>query len=288
MKNTKYGLGQFKKDFGTDDKCLKYLFESLHSSKCSCGGTYSRIKGRKQYQCSKCRFQIAPTAGTVFHKSDTPLSLWFYAIFVFANAKSGISGKELERQLGTTYKTAWRMLKFIREALKQENSRLSGDVEMDAAYFGGRKNAGRDNVNLGKVLKEKTTAIGAVERKGKLRVKTSKNIQALSLGKFIEENIDPKSRLLTDKSNRYEKVARGYDRHAVNHSKGEFLRRDVHINTIESFWSHVKRSMKGTHKVISKKHLQSYLDGFVFHYNNRHNDKKRFFALLDAVVSVEG
>lgn len=127
----KYSITDLKRDFPTDDACLIFLFDTLHTRKCSCGGTYSRLKGRKQFQCSKCRYQIAPTKETIFEKSTTPLTLWFHALFVFSNAKSGISAKELERQLGVTYKTAWRMLKLIREQLTQGKSKLSGDVEMD-------------------------------------------------------------------------------------------------------------------------------------------------------------
>src|SRR3989344_7410883 len=110
MNKNKYGIRSLNKQFPNDDAVLDFIFEARHSDKCSCGGTYKRKAGRRQYQCSKCRYQIAPTAGTIFHKSDTPLTLWFHAIMVFSNAKSGISAKTMERDLEVTYKTAWRML----------------------------------------------------------------------------------------------------------------------------------------------------------------------------------
>lgn len=116
-----YVLKQLQKVLPTDDACLEYIFTSIHSSDCSCGGRYTRITGRKQYQCSTCRFQIAPTAGTIFHKSATPLTLWFRAIFIFSNNKKGIRVKGLERQLGVTYKTAWRMLTLIKEPLNKRS-----------------------------------------------------------------------------------------------------------------------------------------------------------------------
>jgi transposase len=141
----KYTLRNLKADFPDNDACLDTLFLALHTKECSCGGEYHKIGNRRQYQCSKCRFQIAPTADTIFHKSVTPLTFWFHAIFIFSNAKSGISAKELERQIGVTYKTAWRMLKLIREALSQGNGKLSGDVEMDETYHGGQAKAGRNN-----------------------------------------------------------------------------------------------------------------------------------------------
>lgn len=278
----KYSIQNLKADFPNDDACLEYLFTTLHSKACSCGGRYNRVKGRLKFQCSKCRFQIAPMAGTIFEKTSTPLTLWFHAIFVFSNAKSGISSKELERQLGVTYKTAWRILKLIRQSLAQGNYKLRGDVEMDEAYMGGRGEGGKLNKNQSKVMRNKAKVIGAVERGGDMRAQVVPALQAEVIQDFIEENIDRENtRLLTDRSNRY---GSGYQRQTVDHSKKQYVLGDVHVNNIESFWAHVKRSIKGTHKVISKKHLQSYLDVFVFHYNNRGSDKLRFEVLLSLLV----
>lgn len=138
-----YGLPQLKADFPTDDAILDFIFETLHSRDCSCGGCYKKIANRRQYQCSKCRYQIAPTAGTIFHKSDTQLTLWFHALWMFSNAASGVSAKEMERQLGVTYKTAYRILKLIREALgKPAPGRLRGMVELDAIDAGGKSEDG--------------------------------------------------------------------------------------------------------------------------------------------------
>jgi len=284
-KENKYGVGDLKEEFPSDSVCLDYIFDFLHSRNCSCGGRYKRLPNRKQYQCSKCRFQIAPAVDTIFEKSSTPLTLWFHAIFIFSNAKSGISAKEMERQLNVTYKTAWRILRLIRESLRQGKNKLKGNVEMDEAYFGGKGDGGKYNKNYKQVMKKKAVVVGAVERDGKARVETVPDATADTLGKFIVENIQKKdTRLLTDGSNRYENWAYDYDRHSVNHGKKEYTRGDIHVNHVENFWSHLKRSIKGTHKVVSKKHLQSYLDGFVFHYNNRHNDRERFSSLLSALL----
>ena len=284
IKQNRYGLNSFKKDFPDDEVCLAYLFDALHSRKCSCGGTYSLLKGRKQFQCSKCRFQIAPTANTIFHKSATPLTLWFHAIHVFSNAKSGISAKQMERDLEVTYKTAWRMLHFIRKSLAQGTDKLKGNVEMDSAYFGGRKYGGKNNEKLGDAVRAKTVVMGAVERGSDMRASVVPNNTAITHGEFLNQNIDKTARLLTDKTNRLDIVAKEYIRETVDHSKGEYVRGDVYTNTIEGFWSHVKRSIKGTHKVISKDYFQSYLDGFVFHYNNRYSDKQRFSLLLETLL----
>lgn len=282
--SNKYSIQNLKKDFPTDEACAEVIFDALHSRKCSCGGHYKQLKGRRQFQCSKCRFQIAPTAGTIFHKSPTPLTLWFHAIFVFSNAKSGISAKEMERQLGVTYKTAWRILSLIRKALTQDTDKLSGDVETDGAYFGGKKNAGRNNEKLSQAMKAKSVLMAAVERGGEMRAKVIPDMKAANVTQFIKSNVKKGSRLLTDKSRNYDQVAKGYHRHSVDHHRGEYVRGDIHVNNIETFWAHVKRSIKGTHKVISKKYLQAYLDGFVFHYNNRRNDKERFASLLGTLL----
>lgn len=287
MKRTdKYGIVQLRKDFPNDRACLEFIFDALHTRECSCGGEYSYREGRRQFQCSKCRFHIAPTASTLFHKSDTPLTLWFAAILAFSNAKSGISAKEMERQLEVTYKTAWRMLHLIRKALKQEG-KLSGDVEMDTAYFGGRKSAGKDNANLSEAMRAKGVVMGAVQRGGNARLIVVPDAKAKTHGEFLAETVNPDGvRLMTDKTNRLDKVAVGFNRHAVDHHRGEYVRGDVHANTIEAFWSHIKRSITGTHKVVSRKYLQEYLDGFVFLRNNRHSDRERFALLLAILLQT--
>lgn len=281
----RYGIRSLERDFPTEVKCLEFLFDTQHSRLCSCGGTYKPVKGRKQYQCSKCRFQIAPLAGTIFHKSDTPLTLWFKAILAFSNAKSGVSGKYMERELEVTYKTAWRMLMLIRKALKQSTDKLSGDVETDAAYFGGHFPSGKYNKYQKQAIAAKSAVVGAVERGGRVRASVVPNLSAKVQGNFLANAVAKEgTRLMTDGTKTLDTVAMGYDRYMVNHKKGEYARGDVYTNTIDGFWAHVKRSMKGTHKVVSKKYLQSYLDGFVFHYDNRHSDKGRFSALLGTVL----
>ena len=284
MKNVKYGLQDFKKDFPTEEACLELIFSTLHSHKCSCGGTYKLISGRKQYQCSKCRFQIAPTAGTIFHKSPTPLSLWFHSIWVFSNAKSGISAKQLERQLGVTYKCAWRILSLIRKALKQSNDQLSGVVETDVGYLGGQKNAGKNNINLSEAMKAKSVVLVAVQRGGKIKAQVSESATADEIEDFLKNNVTVGSILMTDTAKAYRRMDKGFDRFPVNHSKGEYVRGAFNVNTVETFFSHIKRSIRGTFKSVSKEYLQTYLDAFVFHYNNRYSDKGRFGVLMGTLL----
>lgn len=277
-KAEKYSIKDLQRDFPTDDIALDFIFTTLHSWDCSCGGKYSRVKGRKQYQCSKCRFQIAPTAGTIFHKSATPLTTWFYALFVFSNAKSGISAKELERQIGVTYKCAYRMLKQIREALGQDGDKLDGDVEMDTGYFGGKvKGKG-----VARAVEAKNSIMVAIARGGKMKAMVMPSVGKQAHDAFLNRNVAKTARLITDGARVYKNA--GYQNEQVIHSKKEYARGDVHINTVESFFGHMKRSVAGTYKTISGAQLQAYLDSFVFHYNNRHSDTDRFAVLIGAVL----
>lgn len=283
----KYGLRELRTEFPTEDACLDYLFEALHTRECSCGGRYARISGRKQFQCSQCRFQIAPMVGTIFQKSSTPLSLWFHAILVFSNAKSGISAKQMERELNVTYKCAWRILHLIRASLGQGKKKLAGTVEADEGFFGGKGDGGVYNENQSEVMKKKIKVVTAIQREGEVRSEVVPDVTAGSIGEFIEKNVADGSTLMTDMSNRY--PTKFYNRETVNHGKKEWVRelangKKAHINNVESFNGHVKRSIRGVYKTVSKAYFQEYLNAFVWHRNNRHNDRMRFSALLGAIV----
>lgn len=273
----RYGANSLERDFPNDQVCLDFLFDAQHSRKCSCGGTYKRLAGRKQYQCSKCRFQIAPTSGTIFHKSDTPLTTWFRAILAFSNAKSSISAKQLECELEVTYKTAWRMSLLIRQALAQSGDQLKGIVEIDTGYLGGVRGVKQDRMS------NKTTIMAAVERGGEFRAFVAPDGSAITHRAFLDMYVKRRTHLMSDQTKAL-KNAHGYDHYTVNHSKKEYVRGAAHTNTVEGFFSHVKRSIKGVHKTISKKHAQAYLNGFVFHYNNRHSDRERFGTLLGILL----
>src|SRR3989338_550324 len=278
----RFGIRGLRKRFPSEDACLAYLFKKRHGRHCACGGVFKRMKGRKKYHCSRCSFQIAPAAGTIFEKSKVPLSLWFHAMLVFSNAKCGISAKVIERDLEVTYKTAWRMLALIRGTLMQSEDILYGDVEVDTGYIGGKAPLDRKMLN-------KTPVFAAKQRGGTMRAEVTKDATARAHKNFVWKNVSTKgTRLLTDKANRFDTIALPYERHTVNHHMGEYVRGTVHVNNVENFWSHVKSSIRGTHKKVSPKYLQSYLNGFVFHYNNAGSDKARFFVLLDTVLQHPG
>ena len=285
----KFGLRSLRRQFPTDVACLKYLFKRRHKSRCTCGGRFRLMRHRPKFQCTRCSLQISPTVGTIFEKSRVPLTMWFHVFMMFSNAKSGLAAKTIQRDLEVTYKCAWRMARLIREALKQSDDPLSGVVEMDMGYFGGKGVAGKNLEHLSDVFRAKTKVFAAIERKGRVRAQVVKDGSAKSHKNFLWQNVSTKgTRLMTDGALHLTHGASPYQRESVTHRRKEYVRGDVHVNSTENFWSHVKASVRGTHKAISKKHFQSYLDRFVFHYNNRHSDKQRFEALVDTVLRVRG
>ena len=273
-----YTIKQLRKDFPTDTAIAEMMFDAVHSRECSCGGTYKKCMPKK-FQCGKCRKQISPTAGTIFHKSDTPLTDWVYAIYMFSQAKTGLAATELQRHLGCTYKTAWRMLNKIRKSVPLHNKELTGTVEIDEAYIGGKTTNKRK-------FKDKEKVLSAISRDDK-KVVTAvvDDFNATTTRKFINEKINRKAKVYTDGAARYNKTIRSErEVDSVNHSKKEYVRGDVHINSVENFWSHLKRSIKGTHTHISEKYAQEYVNAFSFHYNNAYNDKARFSLLLSVLT----
>ena len=277
----KYGIRELLNDFPNNKSFLEFIFDSLHERRCSCGGVFSLRKSRKVFRCGRCHFEISPLKGTIFEKSKTPLMLWLHALLLFSNAKSGISAKQLERHLAVTYKCAWRMLFQIRLRLQQGLEKLSGIVESDGAYLAGKRKGFKSR---SEAILSKPIAMVAIERHGRAKAEIVSGTGGRATKKFILKSVLPGSKLMTDGDGGYKRLGHIYDIKSVIHSKKEYARGDVHVNSVESFWSHVKRSVRGTHKSVSKKHLQSYLDAFVFHYNNGHNDRNRFLTLLQIVL----
>src|ERR1700755_1825443 len=143
--NMRYTKKQFEADFPNDDVCLNTIFQNRYGHvktcpKCAVVGTkFYRVTGRKCYACMHCGYQLHPLAKTIFHKSETPLTSWFYAIYLFSVSKNGVSAKEIERHLGVTYKTAHRMCRQIRKLMAGDNDFLAGEVEVDETYIGGHR-----------------------------------------------------------------------------------------------------------------------------------------------------
>ena len=225
--------------------------------------------------------------GTIFENSATSLRLWFYAIYLMSSTRCGISAKQLERELGVTYKTAWRMFHKIRSLLSQDGDGfLQGTVEIDEAYIGPKAKwrKGRPRRDT-----PKAAVFNMAQRKedgkpGKIAVKMVPDNSSRTLFPHIKTKVLPPSVVYTDEYGVYTTLQHhGYEHHRVPHAQKVYVSGDVHTNTVEGFSSHLKRGISGVYRGVSTKHLQSYLDEYVFRYNNRGDERGLFMAFLDRI-----
>jgi transposase len=289
-KHLRYTINDFNREFPTDDACLEHLKEQrfpggiAFCGKCQQERAHHRIKGRPVYSCDVCLTQISPMAGTIFEHSSTSLRLWYYAMYLMASTRCGISAKQIQRETGVTYKTAWRMFKQIRSLLGSDD-KLEGPatVEIDETYMGGRTK------RLNTIPKPKTTVVGAVERKGgRVIARITPDATKPTLHGFIKEYVLPGSVLFTDEHPSYEGIeGPNYRHYRVRHSGRVYVtgsRGQIHTQTIEGFWSLVKRGLGGVYHSVSTKYLQSYLDEYCFRYNRRDQGNLIFNAFLQRAV----
>ena len=278
-----YILKDFQTQFPNERACLDFLFVQRwpNGGTCAeCGkkDCFYPIEKRRSYSCSWCGFQVYPTAGTIFHKSTTPLISWFFAIFLMSTSRKGVAAMELMRQTGVTYKTAWRMMHEIRKLMFDDGPKFTGEVEADETYVGGIRPGKRGRGAAGK-----TPVVGVAMRRGGVKAKVVENVTTESVIGHLRASAEPGVKVHSDENPVYNYVAPlGYSHEQVNHGRREYVRGRVHTNTIDGFWSQLKRSIDGTHHHVSRKHLPKYLDEFSFRYSNRYaeSDGGSIFALL--------
>jgi len=282
-----YTIKDFEKQFPTDDDCLEFLFKARHPQgvfceKCEKITKHYKREGIKFYSCEFCGMGIAPTSGTIFHKSSTPLRSWFHAMFLMSSTKTGISAKQLQRELGVTYKTAWRMFNQIRKLMAENVEPLTGQVEVDETYIGGKRPGKR-----GRGASGKTVVVGLTERQGKAIVKIVPDVKTKTLLPMIWKNVISNSTVFTDELPSYKHVAKlGYAHEVVQHAAKQYVCGIAHVNTVESLWSTIKRGIDGVNHSVSPLHLQSYLDAYVYRYNHRKDDCPIFLSLLERVSTL--
>lgn len=276
-------LKSFLERFPTDDSCLDHLMQTRYGkrhvcAKCDKLANFHRVKARRCYECDFCGYQVYPTAGTPLESTRTSLRSWFTVMFMFCASRNGVSAKEVQRTLGVTYKTAWRMCNLIRQYMGYvdgDNSlggRDGGIVEADKMFYGGKDKQGED---------DKTVVFGAIERGGDVVTSVLPGRGRKHVLPAIFKWVRPGSRIATDEAGAFRELSElGYMHGTVNHSAGEYVSGQVHTNTIEAFWSHVKRSMRGTYVSVSEKWLQTYLWEFEF----RQNLRKHPHLMLDALL----
>jgi transposase-like protein len=288
---SRYTLVDFMREFPDDATCLEWLWRNRYSPdgvhtdcpKCEANRPFKRYETaqrRQSWTCTTCGHHIHPTAGTIFHKSSTSLHLWFYAMYLMTSTRCGISAKQIERELGVTYKTAWRMAHEIRHILmEQDDAPLSGAVEADETYVGGRRRG--TGVGRPGAGSHKTAVFGMAERKGRVVVATVPNVRRQTLMPHIIQRVMPASLIYTDEFSSYDRLVKvGYYHRRIRHMEKVYVSGDIHTNTVEGFWSLVKRGINGVYHSVSAKHLQGYLNEYAWRYNHRGDDRAQFETLL--------
>ena len=279
---------EFTQQFPDDEACLKRIMVERYGGtefdcpKCGAHAKFYRLKRDRAFLCQHCKHHIYPCVGTPMERSRTPVHKWFYAMFLFTTSCHGVAAKELERQLGVTYKTAWRMGHEIRKYMAETDGEgplggPGGDVEVDETLVGGKvKGKGRGYRG------NKTTVMAMVERDGDVMAHVVPDVKRRTLEPIIRENVEPGSTVHTDELQSYLRLAdAGYTHESVNHSAGEYVRDNCHVNAVEGFWSRLKNSIRGTHVHVSGKHLQKYVKEFEYRYNRR----KRPAAIFGDLVA---
>ena len=289
-KHLRYTVQQFNTEFPNDDACLEHIKEQRWPKgvalcpACQEDRKHYRVRGRTAYACDHCGHHIYPLAGTVFEKSTTSLRLWFYAMYLMGSTRCGISAKQIQRETGVTYKTAWRMFRQIRTLLAEDVQLEGSSVEMDETYIGGRRKYGTGRPMRGD--KKQTPVAGIVKRGGKVVARAIPDVKGSTLLGMVKQHVLPDSMIFTDELNSYDGIKhmnRGYKHRRIKHSARVYVRGDVHTNTIEGFWSLVKRGIGGVYHAVSQKYLQSYLDEYSFRYNRRDKGNLIFNAILERV-----
>jgi transposase len=299
---------EFMRDFPDDATCLEWLWrtrystdgEHAHCEKCDDVRTFARYATKQQRQswtCTGCGHHVHPTAGTIFHKSSTSLHLWFYAMYLMTSTRCGISAKQLERELGVTYKTAWRIFHLIRNELMVETDPqpLTGQVEIDEMFVGGKARQS-DRARWNKLPTEterrsaahkwadekRTPVFGMVERGGNVSAHVVPSVQAATLAPYVATRVLPASMVYTDEASVYDTIIwrGGYQHRRIHHTAKIYVSGDTHTQTIEGFWSLVKRGISGTHHAVSAKYLQGYLNEYQWRYNHRDLVGPAMFTLM--------
>jgi transposase-like protein len=298
---------EFSKKFASELDCIKYFIKIRYNNKpvckhCgSCEKIYHKASFPKMFDCKFCGSSFSIFAGTMFEKSDTDLRKWFYAIHLFLNGKKGISALQLQREIGVTYKCAWRILHKIREAMSKKDNNdddndggmLQGIIEIDECYIGGKSaNKHMKKRIEAKEKDDKAVVLGIVNQETK-QVKSFhiKNSQYPQIAEKIIDNIEIGSTIITDEANVYKALGKYYYKHnSINHSKGEYVKNEsceafiITTNAVEGMFGLLKRGIDGIFHWVSKKHLQKYLNEFNFRYNTKDlQDNERFVSFLNNV-----
>ncbi len=271
--------------FSDNSKAVEYLAAKRWPNGVTCPVCASHdvtaLTTRQLWQCKGCRKQFSVKKGTIYEDSALPLGKWLTASWMIMNCRNGISSYEIARSIGVTQRTAWFMAHRIREGMKNGSIlKLSGAVETDSTYIGGAEKNRHGN-KRGQHLQGgsgKAIVYGAVERGGNVQSKVIDGLARQDVENYVLSTVAVGSELITDEHHGYFNMKHAYDHKAVNHGKGEYVNGTVHTNTIENYWSLVKRMIKGTYIHVESFHLDRYLDEQGLRYNSRKEDEQSRFS----------
>jgi transposase-like protein/IS1 family transposase len=282
-------IAQWEAAFPTEEACDRYLVarrwpKGVYCPRCGSLNVYPLKTMEFKWECPDCReggaYRFSHLVGTIFENTNVDLRQWFRVIHMMLTSKKGVSARQVHRTMGFgSYKTAWYMCHRIRVALHdKEFCKLMGIVEVDETYIGGKDknrhfNKRSTSPGQGGKGSDKFVIIGAVQRRGSLVARVIENTQTETLENFVRETVSQKvSLLMTDEHSGYRQLSPDYPHHAVRHIAKNYVVGAIHTNTIEGFWSMVKRSIIGVHHKVSRKYLPLYIAERQFVYNNRNNE----------------
>ena len=287
---SEYTFKQFQAEYPDDASCLRRIMEIQYGGEetycpvCDKSMQFHPMTKRRAYACQGCGHHIYPCAGTIFHKSRTNSTIWFFAMYLMTSTRHGVAAKEIERQTGVTYKCAWRICHELRKLMASADARggkIGGPgshVEVDETLVGGKlRHHGK-----GKHRANKTTVFGIVQRDGRIVAGPVPDETKFTLEPIIRENVEIGTTISSDGHYAYRDLGKEYRHEFVNHDAKEYVRGEHHTNSIEGHWSLLKRAIKGTHVHISSKHAWKYIAEFSYRRNMRHSHWAMFNLLVHA------
>lgn len=283
-------LIQFQKNFGTEEDCASYIMHKRWKDGFSCPKCqhekYYYINTRRLYECAACHYQASVTAGTMMHKSKLPLTIWFWAIYLVAHDKRVKSALSLSQILDLNYRTALRLMRKIREAMRvrDNNYLLSGVVEMDDAYFGAPRK-GTDGRGTSKAKAVIALSKDSKNHPAYLRIKVIDQVTIDEINRVAKECVKPGSKIVSDGHSSYKKlIEHGYLHECKSYYKED---KDTFLKMLHNVIRNVKAYIQGTYHGLSSVYLQSYFDEFCFRFNRRFNPNELFDRLLNACVLAD-